>query len=92
MPNALLHFTLAAGRFSYHRNTTDTPEQVETPDTTGLKKCRKIHDSAKKHYILHDDTSKIRFGTIRPQVRTLSLGPNSPETVGFRGVFAFSLL
>ena len=62
MANALLHFTLAAGRFSYHRNTTDTPEQVDTPDTTGLKKFRKIHDSAEKHYILHDDTLRIRFG------------------------------
>ena len=75
MANALLHFTLAAGRFSYHRNTTDTPEQVDTPDTTGLKKFRKIHDSAKKHYISHDDTSKIRFGSRMPQVRILSLGP-----------------
>ena len=69
MTNALLHFTLAAGRFSYHRNTTDTPEQVDTPDTTGLKKFRKIHDSAKKHYISHDDTSKIRFGNRSDKIR-----------------------
>ena len=75
MTNALLHFTLAAGLFSYHRNTTDTPEQVETPDTTGLKMFRKIHDSAKKHYILHDDATKIGFGTRMPRVRVSPLGP-----------------
>ena len=73
--NALLHFTLAAGRFSYHRNTTDKQKHVDTRHTKDLQKFWKLHNITQTHYFSQSSTTIWGFGTRRPCVRAALLGP-----------------